>query len=220
MTKDKTKYLATEEGRLFIAGILLGCGWIGGLLVLLLVNHGFASKVLQMIATHLISGRAGGISVGLERDLSSWLIVLNATVIDSLIVLLAYPLFVYSCKRQMKPGIFKNMIDTSIRTAQKEHNRISRYGIVGLLLFVWFPLHMTGPLVGAIIGYFLNLKPYLNITVVLTGTFLAVISWVIFFSKLKVLTGQYSFIVPVCVILFALIAFFVIRHRRSKQDPD
>ncbi len=75
MTKDRIKYLATEEGRLFIAGMLLGCGWIGGLLVLLLVNHSFASKVLQMIATHLISGRAGGISVGLEKELASWLIV-------------------------------------------------------------------------------------------------------------------------------------------------
>ncbi len=83
-------------------------------------------------------------------------------------------------------------------------------------LFVWFPLHMTGPLVGSIIG----LKTFLNLTVVLTGTFLAVVSWVIFFGKILGVTGSFSYLIPVFVITMAVVGFFVIRQRHKKSDGE
>ncbi len=76
---------------------------------------------------------------------------------------------------------------------------------------------MTGPLVGAIIGYFLRLKPYVNIAVVLGGTFLAVVSWVIFFRKIISVSGEFSFLIPVVVIAMALIVFVVIRTRNRRE---
>jgi uncharacterized membrane protein len=137
--------------------------------------------------------------------------------IDSLIVLLIYPLFVLSTRKTLKSGFVQDILDASIKTAKKERRRVRRFGIVGLLLFVWFPLHMTGPLVGTIIGYFLSLKPYVNVAVVLTGTFLAVVSWVIFFRNISTVLGEFSFLIPVVVILMALIVFLVIRTRNRKE---
>ena len=200
-----------------MTGVLLGSLWICALLVLWLCGYDFPLNLISMVGTHLIAGRAGGITVGLNLDLPEWLIVLNAFLIDSLIVLLIYPLFILSTRKTLKISFVQDFLDASIKTAKKERKRVRRFGMVGLLLFVWFPLHMTGPLVGAIIGYFLRLKPYVNITVVLTGTFLAVVSWVIFFSKMNTVTGEYSFLIPVVVIAMALIVFLVIRMRNRRE---
>ncbi len=217
MKEERKKMLNTDEGKLFIFGVALGMIWIFGLFFLTFFKSTFSLKLLSMIATHLISGRAGGISMGLELGLPSWITILNATIIDSLVVLLVYPLFVFSYKNMFKNKFLKGVLDSSILTAQKEQEKISKFGIIGLLLFVWFPLHMTGPLVGAIIGYFIGLKPYLNITIVITGTFLAVVSWVIFLRKMIDVTGAFSFLIPVFVIVIALIGFLVIRYKHRKD---
>ena len=200
-----------------MTGVLLGSLWILALLVFWLCEYDFPLKLLSMVGTHLIAGRAGGITVGLELDLPEWLIVFNAFLIDSLIVLLIYPLFVLSTRKTLKRGFVQDFLDASIKTAKKERKRVRRFGMVGLLFFVWFPLHMTGPLVGAIIGYFLRLKPYVNISVVLCGTFLAVVSWVIFFRKIISISGEFSFLIPVVVIVMALIVFLVLRTRNRKE---
>jgi len=215
--KEHIKQMSSEEAKIFMTGVLLGSLWICALLVLWLCGYDFPLNLISMVGTHLIAGRAGGITVGLNLDLPEWLIVLNAFLIDSLIVLLIYPLFILSTRKTLKISFVQDFLDASIKTAKKERKRVRRFGMVGLLLFVWFPLHMTGPLVGAIIGYFLRLKPYVNITVVLTGTFLAVVSWVIFFSKMNTVTGEYSFLIPVVVIAMALIVFLVIRMRNRRE---
>jgi uncharacterized membrane protein len=209
--------MSSQEARIFMTGVILGSLWICALLVFWLCGYSFPLKLLSMVATHLIGGRAGGISVGLEMGLPEWLIVFNAFFIDSLIVLLVYPLFVLSTRKTLKSGFVQDFLDASIKTAKKERKRVRRFGMVGLLFFVWFPLHMTGPLVGAIIGYFLRLKPYVNISVVLCGTFLAVVSWVIFFRKIISISGEFSFLIPVVVIVMALIVFLVLRTRNRKE---
>lgn len=217
MKREDARYLSTDEGKLFVSGVVVGILWVFGLIILSLNKSIMALKLLSMIATHLVSGRAGGISLGLELSLPEWIIILNATIIDSLVVLLLYPLFVLSYAKIPSNTFIKSVLDKSIHTAQKRQEKISHFGIIGLLLFVWFPLHMTGPLVGAIIGYFIGLKSLINIIVVLTGTFLAVISWVIFFRNMMLVTGSFSFFIPVFVIAAALIIFFFI-HRRNRDD--
>ena len=215
--KKHIKQMSSEEAKIFMTGVILGSLWICTLLVFWLCGYDFPLNLLSMVGTHLIAGRAGGITVGLELGLPEWLIVFNAFLVDSLIVLLIYPLFVLSTRKTLKRGFVQDFLDASIKTAKKERKRVRRFGMVGLLFFVWFPLHMTGPLVGAIIGYFLRLKSYVNIAVVLTGTFLAVVSWVIFFRKIISISGEFSFLIPVVVIVMALIVFLVIRTRNRKE---
>ena len=113
--------------------------------------------------------------------------------------------------------IVNQVLGQSIKNAQANRRRISRYGPIGLLFFVWFPLYMTGPLVGSIIGYFMGLNPYINITVVLSGTLAAVICWVAIFEKLATQLGQWSGLIPAFVIIAALIAFLVVRSKQRKE---
>jgi uncharacterized membrane protein len=217
MKKANIQSLSTHEARLFATGVVFSIFWISTLLVLSLTQHTYSGPLLSMVATHLVSGRAGGISIGLELDLPTWIVVLNATIIDSLIVLLIFPLFVLSSKSMLSKPFFKDVLKTSIDSARKGQRKISRFGIAGLLLFVWLPLHATGPLAGAIIGYFMGLRPFLNIMIVLTGTFLAIISWVIFMRQILEVTGRFSFLIPLFVIVVAVTAFFYIRYRNRKE---
>lgn len=83
-------------------------------------------------------------------------------------------------------GVFKglallkelnNFFASIYQVAQKYEKPIQKYGIVGLFAFVWLPFWMTGPIVGAAIGYFMHLKVWLNLLVVLSGTNIAILCW-------------------------------------------
>ncbi len=217
-TQERKRYPATSEGNLFAIGVALSILWICGLLILALCRVALLRQLLSMVTAHLISGRAGGISVGLEAGMPTWVVITNATVIDSIVVLLIFPLFVFSQRNLLRTTFLKGMLQTSIESAQKGQARIRRFGIAGLLLFVWFPLHMTGPLAGSIIGYFLRLHPYVNIGVVLTGTFLAVLSWVFLFGELIDQLGDYSYLIPLFVLTLALIGFLILGARRRRMS--
>ena len=170
-----------------------------------------------MLATGMVAGRAGGISLGQELGLPTWLIVINATMADCLTVLFLYPLFVFSAKNVANRPLVNQVLGDSIRRAEARKSSISRYGMIGLLFFVWFPLHMTGPLVGSIIGYFMGLHAFVNVGVVITGTFLAVVCWTMLFQVVAEWAGEWSYLIPAFVILAALTAFLVVRAQHRKK---
>ncbi len=218
MKETTSRYLATAEGKIFAGGIALGAAWIVLLIVLSTTQLVVPKDLLAMLATVMVAGRAGGISMGQEMGLPTWLIVVNATIADSLTVLFLYPLFVFSARNMVDKPLVNQMLGPSIKNAEANRGKISRFGVIGLLLFVLFPLHMTGPLVGSIIGYFMGLNPYVNIAVVLTGTLIAVICWVAVFAQLASQLGQWSGLIPAFVIIMALIAFLVVRAKHRKAN--
>jgi hypothetical protein len=51
---------------------------------------------------------------------------------------------------------------------------------------VFVPFWMTGPVVGAIIGVLLGLKPRVNLAVVLSATYVAIFLWALLLDELHV----------------------------------
>jgi uncharacterized membrane protein len=210
--------MQTAEGRLFAAGLVLVCLWATSMTLLSFYYRDIPPGPLwRMVGTHLVSGRAGGISVGIHGRLPQWLIIASATCMDAMVVLIMFPMFVFSYKYYIKSRFLREMLTTSADAAKKSRKRIARLGPVGLLFFVWFPLHMTGPLVGSIIGFFIGLHPLVNVVVVITGTFLAVVSWVKLFDRLQEWTGKFSYLIPIFVITLATVLFFYFRHKHRKH---
>ena len=84
------------------------------------------------------------------------------------------------------------------------------YLIIGgfLLLFVWFPFWMTGPVVGSIIGFLIGLGPWTTMAVVLTGTGLAIVCWVFVlnqvFVQLRALGPYVPFVFVALILLIAI----------------
>lgn len=64
--------------------------------------------------------------------------------------------------------------------------------LIGLFAFVWFPFWMTGPVVGCVIGFLLGLRAWVNIAVVLSGTYLAILAWGLFLSRFHDSVAAYS----------------------------
>ena len=63
---------------------------------------------------------------------------------------------------------------------------------------------MTGPVVGAIIGFLIGLKHYHTIFIVSTGTSLAIVVWTYFLKEIMLLLSQISDYAP-----YILLAIFI-----------
>ena len=109
------------------------------------------------------------------------------------------------------------------RIAEDHHDAVVKFGIPGLLFFVWFPFWMTGPFIGSVIGFMLGLRHWVNLTVVLVGTYLAVLSWAILLRSIHQHVVQYSPYAPlvlVMVLIAILVGVFVARNACRNSKPS
>jgi uncharacterized membrane protein len=150
-------------------------------------------------------------SFGYSLGLKHGSVVPVNMLIETLMVLLFYPLFVFSWRRLLVIKSLKDIMDRASKAADQHRDSIRKYGIIGLLGFVWFPFWMTGPLVGCILGFFMGLGPWLNLTVVLGGTYLAIFSWAILLRELHERVASFSPYAPV-ILLFIVIVIILIAN--------
>lgn len=176
-TKDKGDLLALPEGKILIVGTLLLALYLLFLLFSWLLVPESYQTLAAMSAGNLFFGRAAGISVGFAAGLSSSVVIAINFIVELLLVLIVYPLFVLSWKKSLDIGVLRPWIEKAHESAVKYHPMIEKYGVYGLLAFVWFPFWMTGPVVGSIIGHIMELRHRTTLTVVLVGTLIATICW-------------------------------------------
>jgi len=67
---------------------------------------------------------------------------------------------------------------------------------------------MTGPAVGCVIGFLLGLQVWLNMTVVLAGTYVAIFGWAFFLHRFHDRVASYSSYAT--MILVALLVIIII----------
>ncbi|MDX1294870.1 MAG: small multi-drug export protein, partial [Sulfurimonadaceae bacterium] len=167
----------TSEGKLLLGAIT---GWLlFGVTILVTgyVDEKSGLLLSGITAAHIVFGRAAGISVGFAMDAGLWTVVLLNMLIEALLVLLAYPIFVLGWKKLYTFEWFDNWMHKAHANARKYRPVIAQYGVYGLFAFVWFPFWMTGPVVGSMIGFLMGLSHRMTLLVVLGSTFLAVFCW-------------------------------------------
>ncbi|MBT8129950.1 MAG: small multi-drug export protein, partial [Gammaproteobacteria bacterium] len=98
---------------------------------------------------------------------------------------------------------------------------VRRYGIIGLLAFVWLPFWMTGPVVGCAIGYLLGMSPWLTIVVVLTGTYIAMGGWAFLMFDLHNRAAEFGSWAPLLliglIILIVLAGYWLKRRKTGRK---
>ena len=87
-----------------------------------------------------------------------------------------------------------------------------------MFLFVWFPFWMTGPIIGALIGFLMGIKHYTTIFIVLSGTSLAIVIWTYFLKEVMLVLNQLSQNAPYIVVALIIIVAIVIKLLKSKKD--
>lgn len=230
-------FIGSIEAFIFWIGLCQVGLWVGAYVVTALYAPGIFTGMLKQVGAHALGGRLAGITAGITAGLGDRLVVAIALATDLTLVSTLYPLIIYSYERKARRWFMRGTVQSTIEAAQSGQKRVRRWGIVGIVFFVWFPFYTTGPLVGAVIGYFLRLRAWVTFVAVGAGTLLAVLSWTAVSGPLlkwlaewaKGLVAYVPWIIVAVVLVGVAVAWIHRRVKRSaasteapsdRQDPD
>ena len=210
----------TTEGRILLLGVAVA---LIGFIVMGAAAFG-SPQTVHMIGvmsfTNIVFGRAVSMSIAYTGGYDHALVVPVNMWVETVVVLIFYPLFVFSMRKLVVFPRMKRLLDRTQAAAEHHHDTVRRYGIVGLFVFVWFPFWMTGPVVGAAIGYLLAFPAWLTLSVVLVGTYIAILGWAWLLFGLYTRAAVFGFWAPALIvgtfILIVLVSYWL--HRRRKAD--
>jgi uncharacterized membrane protein len=182
------------EGKILAFGLFL---LVTFLILLAISAYSWPEKfnvLLSMTASNIIFGRMAGLSIGISSQMNIALLIIFNLFIESIMVLILYPLFVLSWKSlhvvSYKP--LNDFLKRSQKSAEKYHPMIKKYGIIGLVFFVLTPFAMTGPVVGSFVGYLMGLPHLTTLVSVISSTFVAIILWTYFIKNFEATLIVYS----------------------------
>ena len=154
-----------------------------------------------MTGLNLVIGRAAGMSFGYASGLGHPTVIAVNVVVETLQVLLFYALFALSWHHLLEIGALRTTIARLRQVAESNRDQVSRYGIPGLILFVFTPFWMTGPVVGAVIGFLIGLTPRTNLLVVLGSTYAAICTWALLLGEFTAWAATFNRYAPFGLIL-------------------
>jgi uncharacterized membrane protein len=201
--------LTSTEGRILLLGVaitFLYSLWLGAKVVF---SPSQGQALVGVTATMAIFGQAAGLACGYALDLWHPTVIFVCMIVETVSVLIFYPLFVFSWRHLLVIKRLKNSFERIHKAAEANQAKIQRYGIIGLFIFVWFPFWMTGAMVGSVIGFLLGMPTWLNMTVVLVGAYAAIFSWAFFmhhFHRWAAAFNTYAPMVLVAVLILVVIA--------------
>jgi uncharacterized membrane protein len=212
---SKAAVCKTAEGVILLIGIglaLLFTVWV----LIGSPPSGEKGRVLAgMAVTKVMFGRAATIQLGYEFDLSDRMVIFTSIILETIHVLIFYPLFVFSWRHLLTFKWLDKSFGRVHRAAEANKGKIQRYGIIGLFVFVCFPLWMTGPTVGCVIGYMLGLRAWVNMTVVLSGTYVAILGWAFLLKRFHEQAKSYGSYAGLVVIIVAVIIIATVHRIRE-----
>ena len=213
------RLLATPEGHILEVGLILVLLFITVLGLGYIYYPEKAHVFIGMSATNILFGRAAGISFGYSFELGNVLVIITNIIIETILVLIFYPLFVFSWRSILVIKPLRRIMKRTSIAAEAHQDTIRKYGIIGLFMFVWIPFWMTGPMVGCAIGYLLGLSPWKNLTIVLSSTCLAVFCWALLLREVHDRVaeyGPYASIALVIIIILIVFGIYFLRYMRNK----
>ena len=176
--------LDSTEGRLLATGLAMVLALTVAIGVGLILAPDWTLKLATAIGLSLVIGIAASISYGFAAGLGSPEVMLCNILVESLQVLVLYPLFLLGWRQLIDVGRMAPMLERLRTAAQARQDVIRRWGIAGLFVFVFVPFWMTGPIVGAIIGFLLGMSHALTLAVVLTASALGVVIYTVLLGHL------------------------------------
>lgn len=169
-----------------------------------------------MTGLNLVIGRAAGMSFGYASGLGHAQVVPLNMLVETIQVLVVYPLFALSWQRLIEVRALQPYVARMHGAAQARSGVVRRFGIAGLFVFVFAPFWMTGPVVGSIIGFLIGLRPWVNLTVVLVATYLAIGVWALLLNELSAWAGTFNRFAPYALVgaIVLIVAASHLLHRR------
>lgn len=217
--KLKKTLLTSPEGRLLLAGVGIAFIFTSWLAFKMLFSPDEFQVLIGMTATEIMFGRAAAMAFGYSLGLEHTLVIPICMILETILVFLFYPLFVFSWRHLIVTNLLKKVFERTQKVAEANKDKVQKYGVIGLFAFVWFPFWMTGPVVGCVIGFLLGMRVWLNIAVVLTGTYAAILGWALFLRHFHERVASYSSYGAMVLmgLLFAVIVLGHILHKTFRN---
>ena len=224
--KIKTTLLSSPEGCILLIGVAIAMMYTLLIGVKFIFSPEKAQSLIGLTAVAVMFGRAAGMAFGYSILLGHSTVIPVSMIIETILVLIIYPLFVFSWRHLLTFKWLKKFFDRIQKAAEKNQDFVRRYGIIGLFAFVWFPFWMTGPVVGCVIGFLLGLPAWITILVVLGGTYVAIVCWALLLHTVNQQIAQYSpyaaMILMVVLVVVIIAGHFLQRtiheNKKSKQQ--
>ena len=209
--------LQTTEGRILLVGVSLTLLALGAFAAGWVLYPDRALVYGAMAGLNLTIGRAAGMSFGYASGLHHSQVVPLNMIIESIQVLVVYPLFALTWTHLIDTPRWNAMIGHMQQSAEAHRGSIQRFGILGLFVFVFTPFWMTGPVVGAIIGFLIGLRARTNLAVVLTSTWVAIAVWALLLNELNRWAAAYNRYAPFALVL--ALVLLALTGRLMKRLP-
>ena len=216
-------FLRSRLRVLFLAGCGMLLVWTGTAAGLWRLNHPHWADVLTVGFAHLLAGRAISIAQGTYAGLPKLAITTIAVYADIMVMLLVYPVFVFSYENLFEGRFFQKRLKPMLDSAQSGMDRFGKGKAVGVFCFVWLPFWMTGIIAGTILGYLLGLRTWVTLLAASLGSLAAVASWVYAYDLLfRRLSGIHQEIpLAFAVLLLATLVWYPTwRRRKGRRVPQ
>lgn len=198
--------------------------------ILLFVNPGLYRVLSSTAIVHIMGGRALGVATCLSANISPFNTILYNFFLEVVIVLIAYGIVVLIMRNVIQPKLLHSTVRQAELTAQKQKTNIKKYGAIGLFLFVMFPFFMTGPVMGAIIGYLLHYRAINNFLIVFSGTLCSIVVYTLVGNNIINYIGRYididlvkkwgSIIVGLLILVFLIYHIKTVKAFLDSQEED
>ena len=229
----KMAYLVRErfdliEVKILSIGLLFTLLLCLYLLTLLFFDTGLYGVLSSTAIIHLMGGRGLGIATCLSAGLSTFATIAYNFFLEVIIVLVAYGMAVLIIRNVIEPKLLKSAVRQAELTAQEQKTKIKRYGAIGLFFFVMFPFFMTGPVIGAIIGYLMHYKAINNFLIVFSGTLVAIVIYALIGNSVLDFVNGYvdvgliktwgAVIVGLLILIFAVYHIGTVKRFLDQED--
>jgi len=213
MEKNNIKNtLDSQAGRLFALSVVL--------FVLYLVGVGYAFSADRMLGQTLLGaffanafgGRAAGVGLCIGFEMNLLTTICCNLFFETVVVFFCYSLFLFSMNHYIKSRLLNKALLNVEKKALKYQDMISRYGWMGVFIFVMLPLPGTGPVAGSFIAYFLNFSIKRNFVCVLSGTLVAIVLWTIFFDFLNEHISMIHVVIAMILMVAAIYLAKLVRN--------
>ena len=135
----KATLLTSSESRLLLLGVSLAFIYTFWLGIKLLFSPDQSQILIGMTATELLFGRAAAMAFGYTMGLGHRTVIPICIIIETILVLVFYPLFVFSWRHLLVIKRLKNIFERIQKSADTHKDKVQKYGVIGLFFFVWFP---------------------------------------------------------------------------------
>ncbi|MBF0378407.1 MAG: small multi-drug export protein [Desulfamplus sp.] len=220
MESKPQKLYNTVEGKILWIGIFLTILLIFIIGYYLILDPSKAKVLTLVFVAHAFGGRAAAVGLCIVNDMHFFPTLMYNFFLEIQLVFIIYSIFILSITNYIKSQWIHRIANQMRHNADKNKDKIKKYGFIGIFFFVMAPLPATGPVSGVILGYLLKMNVYKNFTAAFSGTFCAVLMWVVCFDFLQHYLYIIQYILVVIIVFFVFSNLKTIKSWFTKQEGD